>query len=60
MISNNETLICSLSEILILCKEIIRRSGVQGSIIDPGLDLRCVFTRKAPASSGLIQNLEPN
>jgi hypothetical protein len=35
-------------------------SGVQGSILVPGLHLGCVFTRKASASSGLIQNLEPN
>jgi len=35
-------------------------SGVQGSILVPGLHLGGVFTRKASASSGLIQNLEPN
>jgi len=35
-------------------------SGVQGSILVPGLHLGCVFTRKASASSGLLQNLEPN
>jgi hypothetical protein len=35
-------------------------SGVQGCILVPGLDLGCVFTRKASASSGLIQNLESN
>ena len=35
-------------------------SGVQGSILVPGLHLGCIFTRKASASSGLIQNLEPN
>ena len=33
---------------------------VQGSILVPGLHLGCVFTRKASASSGLKQNLEPN
>ncbi len=32
---------------------------VQGSSLVPELHLGCVFTRKAPASSGLIQNLEP-
>jgi len=36
------------------------RSRIQGSILVPGLHLRCVFTRKATASSGLKQNLEPN
>ena len=35
-------------------------SGVQGSILVPGLHLGCVFAGKASASSGLIQNLEPN
>jgi len=35
-------------------------SGVQGSILVPGLHLGGVFTRKASASSGLIRNLEPN
>ena len=35
-------------------------SGVQGCILVPGLHLGCIFTRKASASSGLIQNLEPN
>jgi hypothetical protein len=35
-------------------------SGVQGSILVPGLHLRCVFTRKVSALSGLIQNLESN
>ncbi|MEA1946604.1 MAG: hypothetical protein U9N83_04805 [Thermodesulfobacteriota bacterium] len=35
-------------------------SGVQGSILVPGLHLGCVFTKKALASSVLIQNLEPN
>jgi hypothetical protein len=35
-------------------------SGVQGSILVPGLYLGCVFTRKTSASSGRIQNLEPN
>ncbi len=35
-------------------------SGVQGSILVPGLHLGCIFTRKASTSSGLIQNLEPN
>jgi hypothetical protein len=35
-------------------------SGVQGSILVPGLHLRCVFTREASASSGPIQNLERN
>ena len=34
--------------------------GVQGSIRVPGLHLGCVFRRKASASSGLIENLEPN
>jgi len=34
-------------------------SGVQGSILITGLHLGCVFTRKASASSGLIQNLQP-
>jgi hypothetical protein len=37
-----------------------RGSGVQGCILVPGQHLGCVFTRKASASSGLIQNLEPN
>jgi hypothetical protein len=31
-------------------------SGVQGCILVPGLDLGCVFTRKASASPDLIQN----
>jgi len=35
-------------------------SEVQGSILVPGLDLGYVFTKKASALSGLIQNLEPN
>jgi hypothetical protein len=35
-------------------------SGVQGCIPVPGLHLGSVFTRKASASSGPIQNLEPN
>jgi len=35
-------------------------SGVQGCILVPGLYLGWVFSRKASASSGLIQNLEPN
>ncbi len=35
-------------------------SGVQGSILVPGVHLGYVFTRKASASSGLIQNLELN
>jgi hypothetical protein len=35
-------------------------SRVQSSIFVPGLHLRCVFAGKASASSGLIQNLEPN
>jgi hypothetical protein len=35
-------------------------SGVQGSIRVPGLHLGCVFRRKVSASSGSIQNLEPN
>jgi hypothetical protein len=35
-------------------------SGVQGYIFVPKLDLGCVFTRKASASSDLIQDLEPN
>ena len=34
-------------------------SGVQGYILVPGLHIGCVFTTKASASSGLIQNLEP-
>jgi hypothetical protein len=32
----------------------------RGCILVPGLHLGCVFTRKASASSGLIQDLEPN
>jgi hypothetical protein len=32
----------------------------RGSIFVPGLHLGCVFTRRASASSGLIQKLEPN
>jgi len=39
------------------------RSRVQGfkvPFLSPGLHLGCVFTRKASASSGLKQNLEPN
>ncbi len=35
-------------------------SGVQGSILIPGLYLGCVFTRKASVLSGLIQYLKPN
>ena len=35
-------------------------SGVQGSILVPGVHLGYVFTKKASASSGLIQNLELN
>jgi hypothetical protein len=35
-------------------------SGVQGSILVPGLQLGCVFTKKASASSSLIQYLKPN
>jgi hypothetical protein len=35
-------------------------SGVQGSILVHGVHLSYVFMRKASASSGLIQNLEPN
>ena len=35
-------------------------SGVQDSILVPGLHLGCVFAGKASASSGLIQNLKPN
>ena len=35
-------------------------SGVQARILVPGLHLGCIFTGKASASSGLIQNLEPN
>jgi hypothetical protein len=34
-------------------------SGAQGCILVPGLHVGCVFTRKASALSGLIQNLEP-
>jgi hypothetical protein len=37
-----------------------KSSGVQGRILVPGLRLGCVFTRKTSASSGLIQNLQPN
>ena len=33
-------------------------SGVQGSILLPGLHLRRVITRKASVSSGLIQDLK--
>ena len=32
----------------------------RGCILVPGLHLGCVYTKKAYASSGLIQNLEPN
>jgi hypothetical protein len=35
-------------------------SGVQSSILFPGLHLGCIFTAKASSSSGIIQNLEPN
>jgi hypothetical protein len=35
-------------------------SGVQGCIFVHRLHIGCVFTTKASASSGLIQNLEPN
>jgi hypothetical protein len=35
-------------------------SGVQGSILVPGLHLVCAFMRKASDSSSLIQNLEPH
>jgi len=35
-------------------------SGVQGSILAPGLHLGCVFTRKVSVSSVLIQNLKLN
>jgi hypothetical protein len=38
----------------------VQGSSVQGSIFIPGLHLGCVFTRKASASSSLIQDLEPN
>jgi hypothetical protein len=37
-----------------------RKVWARGSILVPGLHLGCVFTTKASASSGLIQNLEPN
>ena len=33
---------------------------VQGFILVPRLHLGCAFTRKASASSGLIQDSEPN
>jgi hypothetical protein len=36
----------------------VKGSGVQGSILVPGLHLRRVITRKASVSSGLIQNLK--
>ena len=39
---------------------LIYQVWARGSILVPGLDLDCVFTKKASASSGLIQNLEPN
>jgi hypothetical protein len=35
-------------------------SGVQGSILIPGLHLGCVFTIKGSVSSGLIQHLKLN
>jgi hypothetical protein len=35
-------------------------SEVQGCVLVPELHLGGVFTRKASASSGRIQNLEPN
>jgi len=35
-------------------------SGVQGSILVPGLHLGCIFTKKASVSSVLIQNLKLN
>jgi len=35
-------------------------SRVQSSILVPGLQLGYIFTRKASASSGVIQDLEPN
>ena len=38
----------------------LKGSGVQGCIRAPGLHLECLFTRKASASSDLIQNLELN
>ena len=38
----------------------VKRFQVQGCILVPGLHLGCVYTKKAYASSGLIQNLEPN
>ncbi len=41
------------------CSVWARGSGVQLPIRVPGLHLGCIFTKKASASSGLIQNLEP-
>ena len=35
-------------------------SGVQSSILFPGLHSECICTTKASASSGVIQYLEPN
>jgi hypothetical protein len=46
-------------ELLVKVHE-FKGSGVQGCILVPGLHIGCVFTTKASASSGLIQNLEPN
>jgi len=50
---------------MLLVKKVVgvhgfKGSGVQGSILVPGLHLGCVFTRKASASSVLIQNLKLN
>ncbi len=45
---------------LIISVHGFKGSGVQGCILVPGLQIGCVFTTKASASSGLIQNLEPN
>jgi hypothetical protein len=45
----------------ILCRRSrVQRFRVQGSILVPGLHLGCIFTRKASASSDLVQKLEPN
>ncbi len=42
------------------CVHGFKGSGVQGSILVLWLHLGCEFTGKASASSGHIQNLEPN
>jgi hypothetical protein len=50
----------SFYEGIIICnRSRFKGSGVQGSILVPGLHVGCVITRKASVSSVLIQNLKP-